>query len=253
MYCIFGIIVFLATEDTAKIFRDKFRAIVPIRYSARRQSDEPTPPTSPNDRSDAEPDYLQNPTGTNSIQLQETAPHNLNDFNWDQAAQTDSREIETENFAENSSNETPIGIQTETVAENSNEQVHIEVDSTSTTQAESSEAKNIMPNIEMGEEESFAIESVFNGDYDDENESMNMDSNASDSEDTDLPASQVNLAPGESAFWDNGVLKVKRMYDRDCEITYTYGEKVAPKVPEFEVKLNDPISLNIPFKENVSL
>lgn len=212
--------------------------MLPIRYIVRRQSDEPTPPTSPtssasNDQSDSEPNYSQNSAGTSSSRIRETESHNMNDSN--QAAQTNSPEIQTESVSEISSDEVPI-----------------EVDGTSTDSGGSSEVKNIMPNVEMGEEESFAIESVFSGDYDDENsnDSMNTDGNASDSDNTDEP--QLNLAPGEKAFWDDGVLKVKKKYDRDCEITYTYGEKVAPKTPMFEVKLKDLISMNIPFKENVS-
>lgn len=213
----------IATEATAKIFRDKFRAVQPIRYSTRRQSDGSTPPTSPtpSDRSDSEPI---NSVTTNSSQP-EAESYNLNESN-----------LATQ-------------INSQTVAENSNDETQIEfdvgaIDSVASTNQNSSEVKNIMPDVELGEEESFAIESVFDSAHD--------DANSSDSENTAQQTPEVNLAPGETTFYDGCVLKVKKKYGRDCEITYTYGEKLAPKVPVFEIKVNDPISMNIPFKENVS-
>lgn len=223
--CIFRMIIFLsiATEATAIIFRDKFRALQPIRYSARRQSDESTPPTSPtpSDRSDSEPI---NSVTTNSSQP-EVESFNLNESNL-------ATQINSQTFAENSSDETQIEFD------------GTAIDSVESTNQNSNEVKNIMPDIEMGEEESFAIESVF--------DSASDDGNSSDSENTDQQAPEVNLALGETAFWDGCVLKVRKKFDRDCEITYTFGEKFVPKVLVFEIKVNDLISMNIPFKENVS-
>lgn len=86
----------IATEATAKIFRDKFRAILPIRYTTRRQSEESTPPTSPtpNEQSDSEP----NSTDANSIPFHETEVINMDGSN--EAAQFHSNGIQNESLAE---------------------------------------------------------------------------------------------------------------------------------------------------------
>lgn len=57
----------------------------------------------------------------------------------------------------------------------------------------------------------------------------------------------------QTTFEEEGVLKIKRVYGDDCEMIYEHGVKLMPKDPLYCVKLNDPISMNIPYKENVSL
>lgn len=103
------------------------------------------------------------------------------------------------------------------------------------------DVKRTMPIVELGEEESAAIQAVLDG-----------DSDTSGSIDMDQDTPEIVLAPDETAFWDDGVLKVKKKYSEECEITYTYGSKFTPKNPVFEVKMNDPLSMNIPFIKNVS-
>lgn len=119
------------------------------------------------------------------------------------------------------------------------------LDAIVSSNGQSSEEKTIMPNIEMGEVKSNAIDAVFGDELTGEN-----DLNGSIDISHHLP--EISLSPGESVIRENGVLKVTKKYDEDCEITYIYGVKLTPKIPLFEIKVNDPISMNIPFKENVS-
>lgn len=37
-----------------------------------------------------------------------------------------------------------------------------------------------------------------------------------------------------------------------CEMNYLSGVKLVPMVDEYQIKMNDPLSMNVPFKENVS-
>ncbi|XP_055300552.1 uncharacterized protein LOC129567536 [Sitodiplosis mosellana] len=225
---------YCATVPRAKMFRDQFRARQPIRYSNRRKSDGLTPSTSPTPNEQSDSDLINSPHALNSNSSQPREAESLNFNGSNPVAQSNSHEF-----------------QNERATESSNDEPQIQVDDTSADSGEtinqaSSEVKSIMPNVEMGEEESFAIDSVFDDDYSDDN----LSTNSSDSENMDQELPNVNLSRGETVFWDGGILKVKKKYGRDCEITYTYGERLAPKVPVFETKMNDLISMNIPFKEN---
>lgn len=63
----------------------------------------------------------------------------------------------------------------------------------------------------------------------------------------------IQLASNEEAEVRNGkVIVTKRIAD-DLEMVYTYGETPKALLPLYRVKLNDSISENIPFKENVSV
>lgn len=220
------ILSIIATADKAKMFRDKFRSQQPIRYSARRRSDGSTPSVSPT------PNGQNDRNGSNS-QYPENLSYNEHE---NELSLNDSREVllEDQHFI----NESQIAA--EHTSMRPNEPVN-----------QNSEVKDIMPNVEMGEEEFLAIENVFNDNCDDGSLSDAIDENSIHSENTVQQVPQIHLSPGERAFLDGGILKVTKKYP-GCEITYTYGEKFAPKVPMFEVKLNDIISMNIPFKENVS-
>lgn len=50
----------------------------------------------------------------------------------------------------------------------------------------------------------------------------------------------------------DGKLKVNELFDGDCEIIYTIGEKLIAMPPLYQTKQNDIISENIPFREYVS-
>lgn len=221
---------------TAKTFRDTFRAMQPIRYSSRRQSDEQTPPTSPTHNSEPMRDRAE----TNASQSRESEPLNSNHL--EQSLQTDSHEIQIDNSTQDSSDQT---------------QNDVDNISTHSHESTNSSIKSIMPNVVLGEEEFSAIESVFGHDYDNDNANDSPSAHSS-TPGTPEPGNagqmvpDVILGPDETAFWNGGVLKVTKKYDGDCEITYTYGEKITPKRPAFEIKVNDSISMNIPFKENVS-
>lgn len=95
------------------------------------------------------------------------------------------------------------------------------------------ETKDIMPNVELDEVDSFAVSSVFDEEQD--NTSLNTPVLASD----------------EITFFEEGVLKIRMVFDDDCEMVSTFGAKPTPYIG-FEVKANDAVSMNIPFKENVS-
>lgn len=69
--------------------------------------------------------------------------------------------------------------------------------------------------------------------------------------DADLIAG-ITLECGETAELKNGKIVVTKMLDNGLEMTYTYGEKPVPLAPLYNVKINDVISGNVPFKENVS-
>ncbi|XP_055325715.1 uncharacterized protein LOC129579588 [Sitodiplosis mosellana] len=81
--------------------------------------------------------------------------------------------------------------------------------------------KLTMPNIEMDEIDSFAISDYFS------DEQNNQESTIEDR----AVAVTVNIGDG-------------------CEMVFPIGVKLKPKIDEYQTKKNDPISVNIPFKQN---
>lgn len=98
--------------------------------------------------------------------------------------------------------------------------------------------KNVFETVQVEREESLAIGGLFNGA-------------------SAIEAIRANLCPHEKAVInENGQVLITTFYkcdDEEVECTYVYGEKTIPLNPEYTVKLNDPLSGNIPFRENVSL
>lgn len=64
----------------------------------------------------------------------------------------------------------------------------------------------------------------------------------------------LKLAKNEqAAINEKGQIEITRTVDDDCEIKYIYGEELSPKDDGPQIKINDIISGNIPFRANVSL
>lgn len=114
--------------------------------------------------------------------------------------------------------------------------------------------KNPFAPHEIDETDADAISDVFNldkiGDNTIDSASIEVAQNGSTEQ---LSAVKAMLDANESAVMnENGQIEVKRTVDPDIELSYIWGENPVPKEPVFEVKINDIISGNIPFKENVS-
>lgn len=98
------------------------------------------------------------------------------------------------------------------------------------------ETKYVMPNVELDDTDLLEISHVFHDEQTNDQQARN---------------STPELNDNESMFLENGVMKIKKVVDDDYEMVYIYGIKITPYVG-FEVKLNDSVSMNIPFNENVS-
>lgn len=62
------------------------------------------------------------------------------------------------------------------------------------------------------------------------------------------------LAQNETAKLNEcNQIEVTRTLSSDCEFSYIWGESLMPKQSVYEVKLNDTISGNIPFRQDVSI
>lgn len=72
-------------------------------------------------------------------------------------------------------------------------------------------------------------------------------------QDQTLSMIQSKLAADEVAKMNaKGQIEVTKTVADDCQITYVYGETPVPKNPLYEVKLNDLVSGNLPFRENAN-
>lgn len=199
----------------AKYFRDTFRAQLPILYNTRRKFDKPLPEILP-------------PLSSNV--------RNTSDPGQPLAAETNAAQFENEASID------PVASQSSDRIESDSEVLQEEQALVEPANLESNdidEVKCYMPNVELNEIDSLAISDVFNDEPQDEAHDIEYESTV--------------LHSIETTFEERGVLKIKRVYSEDCEMIYPHGVKLMPKDPLYSVKLNDPISMNIPYKENVSL
>lgn len=95
--------------------------------------------------------------------------------------------------------------------------------------------------MDLGDET--AINSLFNNGSNDESAQLNENHDLND----------LVLSNHETAERQGDQIIITKVFDNDLQMIYIYGEKPMPRQPLYQVKLNDPISENIPFKENVSI
>lgn len=107
------------------------------------------------------------------------------------------------------------------------------------------DVKNGLATVEMDADDENAINDLFGGQ---ENDSVEADE---DNAPVDLIAN-ISLEHNEKAEANNGKIIVTKTLDDSLEMVYTYGEQPRPLAPLYNVKINDVISANFPFKENVS-
>lgn len=218
---------FKATLEAAVYFRDSFRAQEPVRYSTRRRSDEPTPPLSPTqNNTPSSPTHSQANSNAN-LMITPISSQSLSPVQNQTTANSHTYEnVEIDEFPGDDT-------------QNEDGQIDESIDR---------EGKSIMPNVVLEEQDLRAINAICDSGDDDA-------SYADFSQNTNRHSLAIDtppLAPGEIAFYDNdGVLKIKKKYSDDCEVIHEYGMTIKPKIPVFEIKVNDLISGNIPFKENV--
>lgn len=93
--------------------------------------------------------------------------------------------------------------------------------------------KNELEVVQMDAVDELAISSIFN------------------SNETASGISNLVLEDCETAEEKNGKIMVTKKIGDDCEMVYIYGEVPKALLPLYQIKINDVISGNIPFKENV--
>lgn len=62
---------------------------------------------------------------------------------------------------------------------------------------------------------------------------------------------QIELAANEKAEIKNGKVVITKTIDDDVQMTFIHGQSLIARQPLYNIKMNDAISDNIPFKENV--
>lgn len=154
--------------------------------------------------------------------------------------------ISAQNNGDNLLNESQ---QHETESEKSNDsstQKDTEQNDIGNPAAENSEAdvKHSLQSVQMDAGDEMAISCLFG---DNTNVSTQSDGHAASGV---SPLSLV-LGDGETAEERDGKIIITKLFENDLEMTYTYGETPKALRPLYQIKINDIISANIPFKENV--
>lgn len=104
------------------------------------------------------------------------------------------------------------------------------------------DAKNALAVVEMNEEDEFAINDLF---CDQENAADESNAHAN-------MISELTLAHDEKAEVIDGKVVVTKTLDDSLEMVFVHNETPKPLAPLYNVKMNDAISGDLPFKENVS-
>lgn len=108
------------------------------------------------------------------------------------------------------------------------------------------DTKIVLATVEMNKEDENAIAHLI---IDDENTCVESDENNTDSNWMD----GLILEHNEKAEVKDGKVLVTKTIDSNLEMVYVYGEQPKPLPALYTVKINDVISGNLPFRENVSI
>lgn len=126
----------------------------------------------------------------------------------------------------------------ETIASSEVDDLHTDNNSSELqSNAEEFEAKNTLASVPMSDEDQAAISNL-----------LCVCENVSD----ENVIAGLSLHANEKAEIKDGKIYVTKALDSSLEMVYVYGEQAKPKPPLYNVKINDVISSNLPFKENVS-
>lgn len=154
------------------------------------------------------------------------------------------QEFNDTNNSENSSEQDYDADSTNNSMENS------QLDDVSESQQETNSAdndvKDPLRNVVLELNEVAAFDDIFDEDSDDEIIIHSGELDATKQPNTEISTEKVVVSPG-------GTKKVTKVIDEDCKFTYELDKDVFQPAPMgFQVKLNDELSENIAFKENVS-
>lgn len=237
------VLCYCATRARAIYYRDTFRPLLPVLYNVQKQFDKPLPPMPSNYRNANSLDSL----GQNNIPTEPqfepvagpSTVHNAARNENPDVAFSDSIACDFVLIEPRSSiiHNTPRNVNSDIVHEEPEQEEQDLVNQSTDESLPFEEAKYIMPNVELDDTDMLEISHVFHDEQTNDQQAR-------------ICTSELN--DNESIFLENGVMKIKKVVDDDCEMVYTYGTKIVPYVG-FEVKLNDPVSMNIPFNENVSI
>lgn len=109
--------------------------------------------------------------------------------------------------------------------------------------ADALDKKDILPTVQMDKIDELALDFLINDDCE-------IESTSAKQRALDLHVAIV-LEDNETAVVKDGKTIVTKKIDSELEMIFTYGETPKALAPLYHVKLNDLISGNIPFKENV--
>lgn len=242
----------------------RLRAQLPVHYNRRRQFHRPIPSLNPSS-SDSENDDIDDQNVVDARQQQgnvsvhsgdeidgESIAHNTDSSSINADIQSNASvhsddEVDGESLAhnstkvseENSTNE-PITCELESEAGSQNEsQNNNEIAVGAAGSGEKDEdIKHSLQTIQMDASDESAINSLFC--VNDNSIQLNQNS-------------ELVLDAGKSAEKRGDKIVITKIIDDDLQMTYTHGEKLNALQPLYQVKLNDPLSENIPFKENVRI
>lgn len=235
----------------------RFRAQLPALYNQRRQFDRPIPSLFQPVVSDAEAEDTDNETAENngsdsanendvddSVNASVAAENSVDS---NHSVQNDgSGEVANDDDSESENNVTvsaidagDYGVDDSFLVQNDqNDLVNGQNQSNGGATGSNEDVKQLH-NVPLNPNDEIAINSLF-----DEEPSQ---------PDKSIVEAELTLGVGETARKEDGkTLITKVIVMGDLEMTYTYGEKPKPLQPLYQVKMNDAISENIPFKENVS-
>lgn len=258
----------LESFNDAKKYRDKFRPLNSAVYNINRLVERPIPSLEPNVYNAANStEEINSHVATPSTSLVpancEPSSSHQNIETLCEQSFTDEIDDEIEAFMHNESssaeNLLDDELNSQISCENS-QSSHDETDADAeriiqneTTSPEFDDVKNSFTPVQMENDESLAIDGLFNN-TNNVNSSIHnaIDENCDDSI-ISPSLENVRLSINETAAINSkGQVVVTKIIDKDLSCVYVYGECPVPLAPFYKLKVNDLVTGNIPFKENVS-
>lgn len=233
--------------EAARKYRDQFRAVLPVSYNPNSTVNQPAPPNRINNEID------QNDSQNNEISGIETDNQNtdveeklvLAPVNLDEG---DNIALDSllvlEGFVDVDDEETSTGS-----ADNS---IHQDNENDEENASESATIDNQL--AQMKTNNSFNQNSERTTSREQNNEELSVsepNQNVSQEESNSFLCSYKPNNGEKVTVCENGQIKITQFIDEEVEMTYIHGQKLQAMKDRFQVKMNDPLSGNLPFQENV--
>lgn len=270
-YYIISLFIFIESFDAAKQFCDRFRPVLPVAYNSSVLNKQPTPPNNMNNpangynEEDSETDEQQsvvNEIGDVSIAQDDLVSENSEEMDLENAEAVEQNTNDEEKYVL-----APVNMdQSDTIAfeslfddnsacdgesvatDNTSQQVHLRIETNENGREINNDSTN---EVNIDDPSNQIVETAAIQHQNSNDTTTAEDENVPDEESNTLLRSYKPAENEKVAFTQDGRIEITKTIDEELEMTFILGQQLTAMQDRFHVKMNDKLSGNLPFQENV--